>query len=48
MLTFKITPATSKFVFNGNINGAVNFKQNDEVYKPTASLVDHPILMKPI
>jgi hypothetical protein len=39
---FKITPATSKFVFNGNINGAVNFKQNDEVYKPTASLViDH-------
>jgi hypothetical protein len=39
---FKITPETSKFVFNGNINGAVNFKQNNEVYKPTASLViDH-------
>lgn len=36
---FKITPATSKFVFNGNINGDVNFKQNNEVYKPTASLV---------
>jgi hypothetical protein len=36
---FRITPATSKFVFNGNINGAVNFKQNNEVYKPTASLV---------
>ncbi|MGO4819650.1 translocation/assembly module TamB domain-containing protein [Flavobacterium sp. W22_SRS_FP1] len=39
---FRITPATGKFVFNGNINGAVNFKQNNEVYKPTASLViDH-------
>ncbi|MBE0393459.1 translocation/assembly module TamB domain-containing protein [Flavobacterium sp. PL002] len=39
---FKITPASSKFVFNGNINGEINFKQNNDVYKPTASLIiDH-------
>jgi hypothetical protein len=39
---FRITPESSKFVFNGNINGALNFKQNNEIYKPTASLViDH-------
>jgi hypothetical protein len=24
--------------FKGNLNGAINFKQNDNVYKPTASL----------
>jgi hypothetical protein len=35
---FKITPANDQFVFNGNLNGAINFKQNDNVYKPTASL----------
>jgi hypothetical protein len=39
---FKITPATGKFVINGNMNGAVDFMQNNQVYKPTASLViDH-------
>ncbi|WP_413998660.1 translocation/assembly module TamB domain-containing protein [Flavobacterium sp. W1B] len=39
---FKITPADDKFVFRGNMNGEVNFKQNNAVYKPTASLtVDH-------
>ncbi|WP_225876834.1 translocation/assembly module TamB domain-containing protein [Flavobacterium muglaense] len=39
---FKITPADDKFVFNGNINGEINFKQNNAIYKPTASLkVDH-------
>ncbi len=38
----KITPTSSKFVFNGNLNGAVNFKQNNAVYQPTASVViDH-------
>ncbi|WP_081824682.1 translocation/assembly module TamB domain-containing protein [Flavobacterium seoulense] len=36
---FKITPLSSKFVFNGNLNGAVHFKQNNQIYKPTASLV---------
>ena len=30
------------FVFDGNINGSVNFKQDKAVYRPTASLViDH-------
>ncbi|WPR70813.1 translocation/assembly module TamB domain-containing protein [Flavobacterium sp. NG2] len=39
---FKITPADDKFVFNGNLNGEINFLQNNAVYKPTASLaVDH-------
>ena len=36
---YKITPLSSKFVFNGNINGVVRFQQNNQVYKPTASLV---------
>ncbi len=35
---FKITPENNKFVFHGNINGAIDFKQNKAVYKPTASL----------
>ncbi|MBU0942454.1 MAG: translocation/assembly module TamB domain-containing protein [Bacteroidetes bacterium] len=35
---FKITPENNQFVFGGNLNGAINFKQNDNVYKPTASL----------
>lgn len=35
----KITPETEKFVFNGNINGEVNFKQDDAVFEPTASIV---------
>ncbi|KIQ21096.1 hypothetical protein RT99_12305 [Flavobacterium sp. MEB061] len=43
----KITPLTSKFVFNGNLNGSVNFKQNKDVYQPTASIViDHLNLNK--
>ncbi|SHG26615.1 translocation/assembly module TamB domain-containing protein [Flavobacterium johnsoniae] len=38
----KITPYNSKFVFNGNLNGNVNYKQNKDVYQPTASIVvDH-------
>lgn len=36
---YRITPDNEKFVFKGNINGEVNFKQNNEVYKPTASLI---------
>lgn len=36
---YKVTPLSSKFVFNGNINGAIRFKQNNQMYKPTASLV---------
>ncbi|AWG22256.1 DUF490 domain-containing protein [Flavobacterium faecale] len=35
---FKVTPEDNKFVFNGNLNGSVNFFQNNTVYKPTASL----------
>ena len=35
----KITPEDDLFVFDGNINGAVNFKQDNAVYRPTASLV---------
>ncbi|RKR11903.1 uncharacterized protein DUF490 [Flavobacterium sp. 90] len=43
----KITPFNSKFVFNGNLNGKVNFKQNKNVYQPTASIViDHLNLNK--
>ncbi|MBG6111540.1 virulence-associated protein VapD [Flavobacterium sp. CG_9.10] len=38
----KITPENDKFVFNGNINGEVNYKQNLNVYQPTASIqIDH-------
>lgn len=38
----KITPEDELFVFDGNINGSVNFKQDKAVYRPTASLViDH-------
>lgn len=35
---FKITPASDRFVFKGYLNGEVNFKQNNAIYKPTASL----------
>ncbi len=39
---YKITPEDDKFVFQGNINGDISFKQNKAIYKPTASLViDH-------
>nr|WP_315190117.1 translocation/assembly module TamB domain-containing protein [uncultured Flavobacterium sp.] len=38
----KITPENNKFIFKGNINGDVNFKQNKAVFQPTAALViDH-------
>jgi virulence-associated protein VapD len=38
----KITPENEKFVFNGNINGEVHYKQNKNVYQPTASIeIDH-------
>ena len=43
----KITPEDELFVFDGNINGSVNFKQDKAVYRPTASLViDHLNLNK--
>ena len=43
----KITPANSKFVFNGNLNGSVNYKQNKNVYQPTASIkIDHLVMNK--
>lgn len=35
----KITPENDKFVFKGNINGDVSFKQNKAVFQPTASIV---------
>jgi len=34
----KITPDVEKFVFNGNLNGKVNFKQSSTIFQPTASL----------
>lgn len=43
----KITPENNKFIFNGNINGDVNFKQNKAVFQPTAAIViDHLNLNK--
>ena len=35
----QITPANEKFVLAGNINGEVSFKQNKDVYQPTASII---------
>lgn len=35
----QITPTNDKFVFAGNINGEVSFKQNNNVYQPTASII---------
>lgn len=34
----QITPADPKFVFNGNLNAVVNYKQNQSVFQPTASI----------
>ncbi len=34
----KITPAVDKFKINGNLNGEINFKQDNAVYQPTSSL----------
>ncbi|CAC9975256.1 translocation/assembly module TamB domain-containing protein [Flavobacterium panici] len=43
----KITPFNSKFVFNGNLNGNINYKQNKDVFQPTANIVvDHLNLNK--
>ncbi|MCW2119947.1 translocation/assembly module TamB domain-containing protein [Flavobacterium sp. 7A] len=36
---YKVTPADDKFEFNGKLNGAINFMQNNAIYKPTASLM---------
>lgn len=43
----KITPLNNKFVVNGNLNGSINYKQNKNVYQPTASIeIDHLNLNK--
>lgn len=43
----KITPIMPKFVFNGNLNGKINYKQNKNVYQPTGSIkIDHLNLNK--
>jgi hypothetical protein len=34
-----LTSAQESFKINGNLNGTVNYNQNKQVYKPTASLV---------
>jgi hypothetical protein len=34
----QITPADPKFVFNGNLNAVVNYKQDKAVFQPTASI----------
>lgn len=34
----KITPLNKKFVVNGKLNGNINFKQNKNIYQPTASI----------
>lgn len=34
----QITPADPKFVFNGNVDAIINYKQNKSVFKPTASI----------
>ena len=35
----QITPTNEKFLLEGNINGEVSFKQNKDVYQPTASII---------
>lgn len=43
----KITPTNDKFIFDGNINGEINYKQDKHIYQPTATLViDHLNLNK--
>jgi len=34
----KVTPTLEKFSIAGNLNGSVNFKENNAVYQPTASI----------
>ena len=41
----QITPASNKFAFFGNINGEVDFKQNKNVFQPTASIVIDNLVM---
>lgn len=38
----QITPSDPKFTFNGNMNAIVNYKQDNAVFQPTASIqIDH-------
>jgi hypothetical protein len=38
----QITPADPKFVINGNLNAVVNYKQDNAIFQPTASIqIDH-------
>lgn len=38
----QITPSDPKFTFNGNVNATVNYKQDNAVFQPTASIkIDH-------
>ena len=34
----QITPSNPQFLFNGNVNGEVNYKQDNLVFQPTASI----------
>lgn len=34
----QITPTNPKFVFNGNINALINFKQDNTIFQPTATV----------
>ncbi len=34
----KVTPDVEKFRFDGNLNGKINFKQNQAVFQPTSTL----------
>ena len=34
----KVTPDIEKFKFDGNLNGTINFKQNNTIFQPTSTL----------
>ena len=34
----KVTPDVDKFNFEGNLNGKINFKQNNTIFQPTSTL----------
>ncbi|MGC4039932.1 MAG: translocation/assembly module TamB domain-containing protein [Flavobacterium sp.] len=34
----KVTPDVDKFKFDGNLNGKINFKQNNAIFQPTSTL----------
>ncbi len=34
----KVTPDVEKFKFDGNLNGKINFKQNNNIFQPTSTL----------